>query len=424
MQPSNTELLRYAQLKIPHRLFELARGFFFLGLVGFIAALVIVPERAAQVYLVNFLFFFGLSLGSVMWSVIQRITYALWGRPFLHLWEGAGLFLLWVPIIYLLLIGIAYYGNLYPWLHHPIPHKETWLSPPFVFLRGVIEIFGLVTLALLYLYHSFRLDVGVLGREASPLFSRIYSRCRGTEEEVKRSLKFLTYLSPPFALLYALLVSFFVFDFVMSLEPHWYSTLFGGFFFSQNLLMALAFMAVLFGWIRQQGSLGSFVNGNPIWDVGKLLFAFTMFWTYLMWSQYLPIWYGNMPEEAGYVLKRTAGPYREWAFLLLALVWVIPWLILLFRQNKMRPIPIGIAGGLVLVGIWNVIWTLVIPSPVPVAPVPREMAVFPGWVELSGLFLFLGLFSSTYLGFLSSFPVLPVGDPRFHEFLRRRQAHH
>jgi hypothetical protein len=423
MQLSKEESLRYAQLKLPPHLFSLARGLFFAGLVGFLTALFLEKERAVQVYLVGFVFFFGLSLGSVMWSVIQRITSALWGRAMIHLWEGAGLFLLWVPLLYLFLIVLSFYGNLYPWLHHPIPHKEVWLNPGFVFLRGAIEVFGLCTIGLYYLYHSFRLDAVFLGNDAPPILKRFFPKAIENSELHKGSLKVLNRLSPPFALLYAILVSFFAFDLVMSLEPYWYSTLFGGFIFSQNLLMALAFMAVLFGWIRKQGGLGFFLEGNPIWDVGKLLFAFTMFWTYLMWAQYLPIWYGNMPEEAGYVLKRTSGPYYHWAFLLLALVWVIPWLILLFKKSKMRPVPMGIAGGLVLLGTWNVIWTLVAPSQFPVAPVPREQAVFPGWVELSGLLLFSGLFLSTYFGFLASFPVLPVGDPLFHEAIRRKGGH-
>jgi hypothetical protein len=423
MQLSKEESLRYSRLKLSPRLFTLARVFFFVGLVGFLTALFLEKERAVQVFLVGFVYFFGLSLGCVMWSVIQRITSALWGRAMIHLWEGAGLFLLWVPILYLLLIALSFYGNLYPWLHHTIPHKEFWLSPGFVFLRGALEVFGLCALGLYYLYHSFRLDAVFLGNDAPPLLKRFFSRAIGNSGAHQGSLKVMNRLSPLFALLYAILMSFFAFDFVMSLEPYWYSTLFGGFIFSQNLLMALAFMAVLFGWIRKQGGLGFFLDGNPIWDVGKLLFAFTMFWTYLMWAQYLPIWYGNMPEEAGYVLKRTSGPYYHWAFLLLAMVWVIPWLILLFKRSKMRPVTMGIAGGLVLLGIWNVIWTLVIPSQFPIAPVPRELAVFPGWVELSGLLLFSGLFLSTYFGFLASFPVLPVGDPLFHEAVRRKGGH-
>jgi hypothetical protein len=217
----------------------------------------------------------------------------------------------------------------------------------------------------------------------------------------------------------------FAFDFLMSLEPHFYSTMFGGFIFVGNMFMGLAFIAIAAGLIRRRGLVEDLVGPNQFWDVGKLLFGFMMVWTYLMWSQYLPIWYGNMPEETGYLIKRVVGPYRGMSFLILALCWLIPWWMILPKKAKQTPGILGIAAAMTLVGVWLERWMIVAPSQFDVAPVPAELAVFPGWVEIGTGLLFAGLFLFSYRYFLANMPILPVGDPIFQDVVEHgSHGHH
>lgn len=419
------DALKRVHYDVPGFLKPLSLALIAAGAAGFAAALMTDADTAWRAYLQNFIFWMGLAQGAVMWSVISRIVNANWSRTQMRLWEGAGFFL---PVAFVLYIGLViggYTSHIYEWVHHPIHHKEVWLAPGFVFARGFVWLAVMFGVTAVYLYNSFKADVRVLkGTPHAPaLFQRLFANASGSDDEWQTTQRKLVRLSPAMVIVYAICMSMFAFDLVMSLEPYWYSTMFGGWIFMGNMYIALAFGAVVAAMVRKRGLLESYIGKYELWDVGKLLFALSMFWTYLMWSQYLPIWYGNIPEETGFVIKRTMGAYREWSFAILALCWLIPWWILLPKASKQKPAILAFAAMIALVGMWLERWTIVAPSQFDHAPVAAADAVFPGWIEVVTALLFAGLFVASYRVFLKGMPILAVGDPIFKDVVEHGGAH-
>lgn len=404
----------------------LALGLLLTGLVGFIAALVSNADAAWRAFLSNYFFWLGLSLGGVMWSVVMRITSARWGRSLMRFGEGAAFYLPIAVLLYFVLVVGGYSSHLYEWVQHPIPHKETWLNPEFVFGRSTIYLLVLVSAVLLYVYHSLKSDVRVLKQAnyAPDFFQRLFGNASGSEDEWNKSQHFLMRFSPVMAIIYAVAVTFFAFDLLMSLEPFWYSTMFGGYIFMGNMLMGIAFLAVICATVPARGQLQGLIGRNQFWDVGKLLAAFATLWVYLTWSQYLPIWYGNMAEETGFVLKRTTGAYENTAWTVLALIWVIPFWMVLPKTLKWKPKWLAMAAIVVLCGKWLEQWLIVIPSQFGHAPVAIAEAVFPGWIDGLTNLMFAGLFLTAYNFFLKNFPVLAVGDPIFQDVVQHGSHKH
>lgn len=419
--------VKRVRIDVPPILKPLGLTLAVVGLAGFAAALFVDANAAWRAYLSNFAFWTGLAFGPVMWSVVMRITNARWGRSMTRLLEGTVFYLPVLLVMYVVLVIGGLNSDIYLWVHEPIYHKEVWLAPWNTFTRATIAVLLLFAFLAIYVYYSLKADVRVLRgeRNVPDFYQRLFASADGSEAEWNRTQHILKRLAPAVAIVYAVAASMMAFDLLMSLEPYWFSTMFGGFYFVGNLHIGLAFAILVGGLLRKRGLMEDYIGKNQFWDLGKLLFGFAMVWTYLMWSQYLPIWYANMHEEIGYVLKRTSGPYESWAYLLLALCWLVPWLILLPKSNKLRPMIAGFASAVVLIGMWLERWTMVIPAQFDIAPVPAEMAIFPGWIDIVTASLYGGLFLLSYRFFLKSSPVLPVGDPVFQHVVEHgSHGHH
>ncbi|RMF18889.1 MAG: hypothetical protein D6761_01490 [Candidatus Dadabacteria bacterium] len=420
------EAIKRTQFDTPAFLKSGALALAAVGLAGWVAALFTDADAAWRAFVSNYFFWLGLALGGVMWSVAMRITNARWGRSLMRFAEGTAFYLPVAWVLFFVLVGGAWASHVYEWVHHPIPHKETWLNPVNVFARTTLYITLLVAVFMRYLYLSLKGDVRPLKQAnyASAFFQRLFGSATGGEDEWQAVQNRLVRLSPLTGILYGLLVSLIAFDLLMSMEPFWYSTMFGGFIFMANMLAGMAFLGIICATVVRRGQLEAYIGKNQFWDVGKLMFAFTMVWTYLMWSQYLPIWYGNMPEEIGYVIKRTTGAYENLAWTILAMVWIVPWWILLPKTMKWQPKYLALAGVIICLGLWLMYWMIVIPSQFPHAPVAPAEAVYPGWIDGVANLFFGGLFLASYGFFLRNVPVLPVGDPVFQDVLEHGSHHH
>lgn len=397
-----------------------------IGIGGFVAGLMSNADAAWRAFLSNYFFWLGLALGAVMWSAVMRITSARWGRSLMRFGEGAVFYLPVAWLLFFVLVAGGWTSHLYEWAHHPIPHKETWLNPTFVFVRSFGYLTILVLAMVAYVYHSLKSDVRVLKQAnyASDFFQRFFGDASGSEEEWRKSQNFLLRFSPALGVIYAVTVSLLSFDLLMSLEPFWYSTMFGGYIFMGNMLMGMAFLAILCALVPERGHLQALIGKYQFWDVGKLLLAFATLWVYLTWSQYLPIWYGNMAEETGYVLKRTTGAYENVAWAVLALIWIIPFWMVLPKNLKWRPKWLALAAVVALCGKWLEQWLIVIPSQFGHAPVALEEAVYPGWIDIAACLMFAGLFILSYRFFLRNIPVLPVGDAIFKDVVEHGSHKH
>jgi hypothetical protein len=205
-------------------------------------------------------------------------------------------------------------------------------------------------------------------------------------------------------------VTFAAFDLVMSLYPHWYSTIFGVYFFAGCILSFCALLPVLLALLGRSSGLSRVVSREHYHDVGKLIFAFVVFWAYIAFSQYMLIWYGNLPEETLWYATRQSGPWLYVSLVLLFGHFMLPFVWLISRHPKRRGAVLVAASVWLLLMHWVDIYYLVMPEARPDGPVilPVDLACFVG---LGGLFL-----AATFW-MLGRVNLLPARDPRLGESL-------
>ncbi|MGI9626932.1 MAG: hypothetical protein ACR2QM_08865, partial [Longimicrobiales bacterium] len=305
----------------------------------------------------------------------------------------------------------------FPWMDlmatDPIVQKKAaYLNIPFLVARNVVGVAALFGMALGFIYLAVRPDMGraVEGEQdegRSKWRERLSGGWLGQEEEEDRSYHRMTGMAPAIVLLYAIVMTVISFDWIMSLEPHWFSTLFGGWFFMGAFWAGLATTALVAIWLKGKDQVfDKYVGTAPLWDLGKLTFAFTVFWTYLFWSQYIVIWYGKLPWEQAWINRRAAEPWGSLSLLVIVLCFVVPFAGLLGARPKKTPWIFRTFAAVILTGLWFWHYMLIFPS------LHHEGdAVLSIWTPLIGLG-FLGLFMFSVRWFLSTFPMIQVWQPQ------------
>ena len=364
--------------------------------------------RAWQSLLVNFLFFGGLAQAGVVISAIMQVTSSRWGRALKRMAEATSAFL---PVSFLLLLVLlAGTGDWLPWVDEPVEAKQAWLNLPFLVVRQVAGFFILSGLSLLYVGRSLRPDIGQLdesgAQPATGLSRRLIANWQGLNAEREASQRAQNRLAPAILIAYAWVFTLIAFDFFVSLDPHWYSTLAGGYYFIGNLFIGFAFLSVVAVWSRNRLDLSEYIDASQLHDIGKLLFGFCMLWAYLFWSQYLVIWYGDLPEETEFISRRMHGAWAPLAWTVFAMVFVIPFLVLLSRRVKTSARGLATIALVGFVGMWLERFILVAPS------LWHDEGLPLGLIELLVTLGTAGLFGWCYTTFLRTFPVLPTSDPR------------
>lgn len=361
--------------------------------------------RTWQVFLVNYLFWTGLAFGGVLFSAVLVMTNARWGRPVKRLAEGLGAFL---PVSFLLFWAIYLGRNrVFPWIHEPVHHKEAWLNVPFLFARDGAGIFILMVLALCLMYHSIRRDQKVLSATSAgePSLPDSHEKAQGI-------------LSPLYAVLYALVLTLLAVDLIMSLDPHWVSTLFGAYFFVGSFYTALAAVVILSALGATRFGLESCIGPGQFHDMGKLLLGFCVLTGDFFYAQFVVIWYGNLPEETRFIIRRVSqAPWDALSWTVLVLGFVVPFLVLLRRKVKMNPRFMMVLAGLILVGMWLERFLLVAPS------LTKGQGMPLGFMEILISAGFLGAMALCLMVFFRKFPALPVADPLFRESLKSAHSH-
>lgn len=291
-----------------------------VGLAAFFITLMRDPAQAWRAYVVNWLFFTSIAAGAMALMAATTITRARWNWSV----RRVGLaFVAFLPVSFLLLLPmLGLREGYFPWIeamaYDPIVQKKAaYLNIPFLITRnavGAALLFGLfIYMAYLYL----RPDLGRLVEEGragdgnrGSWAERLSQGWMGREKEEARSWRRLGRLAPVSVLLYAAVMSVFSFDWAMSLEPHWFSTLFGAWFFMGALWGGVAAMAWATVFVKgRDPDLNKLMGPQQLHDLGKLSFAFTVFWAYLFFSQYLVIWYGKLPWEQAWVIHRAEAPW-------------------------------------------------------------------------------------------------------------------
>jgi hypothetical protein len=398
-----------AGLRIGRAWFVLFSLMILAGAVTFLAGISGVHSlRAWQAYLTNYVFWTGLAFGTFLFSPVLTMTGARWGKPLKRIAEAPGAFL---PAAFVL-FWVLYLGKeeIFPWIREPVPEKAVWLNSGFMFAREGIGLLALAAVGVAILVHSVKSDLKMLPRAGG-------SGDAPRPQENAAHFRALGILSPLYGVLYGFVLTLFAFDLIMSLDPHWYSTLFGAYFFTGSFYSGLAALFILAVFAVKRMGMGNFIFPKQFHDLGKLLLGFCLLTGDFFYAQFLVIWYGNLPEETRYVLLRVhQPPWEPLAWVVLITAFGIPFAVLLSRKVKMKPLPMVFLSTLILAAMWLERFLLVAPSLWKGGYIPL------GWMELMITVGFFGLVALCTLGFLRRYPVLPVSDPLFQELLRNRRS--
>ncbi len=366
-----------------------------VGVVGLGAALAL-SGGTKQFYfswLVAYLYFLSIALGALFFVLVHTVTRAAWGVTLRRVVENV---MATLPVFALLFVPI-WLGrhDIYEWMHadaaahNPIIRgKSAFLNEGFWFVRAIFYFVAWSVLATWFSTQSQKQDE--TGEE------RISARLRGA--------------APIGIVLFALTTTFATIDWMMSLEPMWYSTMIGVYFFSGAVVAILSFTLLLVHFAYAQGALRGVVTVEHLQDVAKLLFGFTIFWAYIAFSQYFLIWYANIPEETIYYMKRQVGSWQSAGMVLALGHFLVPFFFLMPRAVKRQ------SALLIVIAIWQLLmhfldlhWC--------VMPNLHHDGMKLGLTDIAAFAAVGGIFLAA-LGWVSSRRALvPLRDPRLPESL-------
>ena len=355
-------------------------------------------DRTWWAYHANFVFWAGLAQGMVVFAATQKLAKGHWSGVLIRFAEAGAAF---TAVSVVLFVGL-FIGrdHIFTWLHEPRPEIGGWLTTKWFFLRN-----GAVLVALAWLSWRF------VARDLAP---DVRELATGEAVDRKEDADRITRDAAILVLAYAFGYSLVGYDLVMSLAHKWVSNLYGAFYFMGSFLAGLMTLAVFGVWLRRAMGLGDVFSSKQQHDLAKLCFGFTVFWAYLMWSQFLVIWYGNLPEETYFIFYRLYGAWRPVGIAVFFLVFLIPFVGLLGVKPKRYP-PTLVAFALVsLVGIWLERYLEVVPS------VNHGAGPAIGIPEIGTGLFFFGLFLLAWAWFAGRYPML---SPRHAADALEREQH-
>lgn len=365
-----------------------------LGAVGLLAAavgLLVNADAFFQGYLAAYVFWISLPLGCLALLMIHHLNAGSWGFVAQRHFEAGAqtiglLAVLFIPLFF----GMH---TLYEWTHQEavahdalLQHKRPYLNAPFFILRNVIYFAFWITTAYFLSQWSLRLD----------------------ETEDAAYARKLRRLSAGGLVGHVLLLTFASVDWIMSLEPHWFSTIFGWLLAVSQTLVALCVTILVLNRLRGREPLAGLFRRDHLHDFGNLTFAFVILWAYMMFAQFFIIWAGNIPEDVEWYAHRLHTGWGWVGPVLIVFHFAIPFLLLLSRRVKRSPRMLGsLAVGVLVMHVLYVAW-LVLPS-------FSDLSVHAFWIGAAAFVGMGGLWSAAYAWLLGRRALLPAGDPRLKE---------
>jgi hypothetical protein len=347
-------------------------------------------------YLIAFLFWIGITLGSLALLMVQHLTGGRWALVIRRILEAGSRTLPLMAVAALpLLAGMR---TLYSWSRpgqtDPVVlSKQLYLNPTFFVVRMILYFLVWFTLAYFLNKWSREEDAGEAGL-------KLWMHMEG--------------LSGIGLVIYGLTVTFASVDWVMSLEPQWYSTIYGLLFMVSQALTALAFATTILIWLSERKPLSQVVRPAQFQDLGSFLLTFVMLWAYMEFSQFLIIWGGNLTSEIPWYLRRMEGVWGNIGLLLVIMSFFFPFFLLLFRHVKRRTRSLLIVALLILMmRLVDMYWM--------VLPAFGGGSVRLSWMNVALPLGMGGLWFAHFLWQLQRMPILPVHDPRMEEITQQAQ---
>jgi hypothetical protein len=358
-------------------------------------------DRAMFSYLWAFELFLGLALAAMGWVLIDHTVRSSWSIVVKRIAETMAVTLplfalLWLPI------GTLGMHSLFPWSHETdaILEKKRWfLSTNFFYGRAAFYFIVWSVLSWTLYSLSVKQDTTQDPAQRERLVRRLWTVSAGG------------------IFLYGLTQSFQAIDWMMSLQPHWYSTIFGVYFFAASIQAFFAFLALAAMGLQNSGALKKAISVEHFHDLGKFTYGFTVFWAYIAFSQFILIWYANIPEETEFYLVRLEGGWNVVSYLLPLMHFFLPFFFLLSRHVKRS------RKGLAISAVWTLcmylvdFYWLILPN-LGIHGEGEHQAVFqPSWLDATALIGMAGAFLAVFGYFLKKNAVVSINDPRLPESL-------
>lgn len=346
-------------------------------------------------YLAAYMFTLSLALGALFFVLVQHVTRAGWSIVVRRIAENmagtmVAMAILFVPIL------VFSHDIWHHWMGAHAAHdkilvgKSGYLNETFFYVRCA-------------LYFAYWIGAAYYFRSKS-----IQQDASGDPE---LSLK-MSRMGAPALVLFGFSITFAAIDWMMSLDPHWFSTMFGVTYFAGSVMAFLAMLALICMWMSKKGLLKNVINSEHYHDIGKLMFAFMVFWAYTNFSQYFLIQYADIPEETGWYRQRMQGNWGVIGTVLIVGHFAVPFVFLLSRHMKRNRLPLAIGATLLLVMHWIDMQFLIFPTHHP------ELGFHPQWVDFA---LWLGLpciFLGLTLRGIANTNLIPIRDPKLRESLK------
>ena len=369
----------------------------FLALIAWIGCAAGALENRQQFefsYLTAFVYFVSIGIGALFFVMIQYLTGSAWSVPVRRLMENISVTL---PAGIVLFVPLAFgLSDLYAWVHPTagvVAAKSGYLNPTFFLIRAGIFL-AIWSLWALQIYkQSTRQDrTNAIGQ-----------------------MRIASAWSAPGLLLLTLTTTLASFDWVMSLNAKWYSTIFGLYVYSGGAFAFMAVLTLICLGFRRIGVLKNTINEEHYHDLGKWMFALTCFWAYMAFSQYLLIWYANIPEETVFYHARMVGTWREWSLVLLFGHFAVPFLMLISRPAKRNRTVLTVAASwIALMHFVDLHWLIM--------PNLHKEGVSLSWMDPAALLAVGSVVALVFWGRLRHNAIVPVGDLRFEQGLAFKNA--
>ena len=353
------------------------------------------PTQFFQSYLMAYMLCLGVTLGCLALGMVHQLSGGAWGvvarRPI-----GAAARVL--PVMTLLFLPIVFgMRHLYPWTHadlvardEVLQAKQLYLNIPFFLIRAAVYFIAWNAV-------SFFLNAWSLEQD------------RTDDPQIARRMQ---RLSAGGLVAYGLMITFASFDWLMSLEPHWFSTIYGVLIIGGQGLTGLAFLIIVLVWLGRRPPLDRIIVPAHFHDLGNLLLAFVMLWAYFSFSQYLITWAGNLPEEIAWYLHRQHTSWRIVGAGLVLFHFAVPFALLLSRTVKREPqMIVKVAIGIMIVRLVDLFWLI--------APEFHREGVWISWLDILLPTSLFAIWLGCFVWQLRGRAILPLHDPEFDEALGR-----
>lgn len=316
-----------------------------IGVACLVWAFLSSPDRAWINYLTNAFYFVSLSLSGMVFLAISNLSKASWVVPFKRIPESLAAFL---PVGLLIMIGLIFgIHNLYEWSHHDVVAKDAILSGKAAYLNTTGFVIRMGVFFFLWIV-------------ISAIMKRVSDE-QGSGNDELLSAK-LQKWSAIFLIAFTFSYSLASIDWIMSLKPHWFSTIFGIYNFSGLFVNGIAVITLMLIWLQDKGYLSEEVTKEHFHDLGKFMFGFSTFWAYIWLSQYLLIWYANIPEETMYFVTREHHNWDWLFFFNVGINWIVPFFALMSYRAKRSPFVLFRVAVVLIIGRWLDIYLMVAPD--------------------------------------------------------------